>query len=258
VAQEALVSAGTIVAVRCCMKDAAHFRASTASSLWVLLCLCLAACSTPVSGNGPTSDGTGRESGGQVDSGRTAIEADGDSAAPVCGVDAAAAGLGSIDATRNQGLDGCPAGWCLNSGVACGPPGTPCSPIGDGRCYELCGSSDDCSDPCAPSCDRMFHYQGSDTAKEVVPVCLPGTALRYPAVCAPALKACWSACKRGGPTTACAAECRDRARGCATSACDPPFEACKQRCVDMAASPDAADACAGSCVDEFYACLGPL
>lgn len=168
----------------------------------------------------------------------------------VCAADASTEDLGSLPPP-------CPPGYWLNSGVACGPFGAACRPSGDGLCYRLCGTNDDCTDPCAPSCSRIDYYAGGDTPSGAVPVCLPGTPSSYPAECVAPLRTCWAACQEQGPTSACAEGCREEAQECAATVCEPERIRCIDGCHAASPDPDVINACVAGCWEAESSCRGP-
>jgi hypothetical protein len=173
----------------------------------------------------------------------------------VCTMDAWSPGLGAL--TPDGDAADCPAGWWENRGFACGPFGATCRPSGDGLCYRLCATSDDCPDPCARSCAGMPFFMGGDTPSGAAPVCQPGAVRRLPPTCESEVRVCFSSCHEGSFTPGCAIECWAKARECAADTCKSPYVKCAQHCSDTLPDPDAINACIQECYGAEIECEGP-
>jgi hypothetical protein len=124
--------------------------------------------STAVSGGNANIAGSAGNSRGGTSSGGVSSSGGGVSSSGASGSPANTGGTCPVGSFTNV----CPPGFWLNRGTMCPyPPGSSCTSVGDSLCYELCDSSAQCRDPCAPLCGRMPVWSGSDYPSDTVRVC---------------------------------------------------------------------------------------
>lgn len=174
----------------------------------------------------------------------------------VCTADAATRNLGTLP--PSDAASPCPPGYWQNSGTSCGPFSAPCRPDGDGLCYRICATSDDCPDPCAAACFSKDYYSGGDTPSGRVPVCGPGVPKSFPAECVAPLRACFSACETTGLTGRCAEDCFDQAKACGSAICTTIHDRCVDACYAASSDPEVINACVEVCIADGNECLGPF
>jgi hypothetical protein len=138
----------------------------------------------------------------------------------------------------------------MDRGEACGPFGAACRSTGDGLCYRLCATSDDCPDPCAKACSGIAFFAGSDTPAGTAPVCQAAESVRFPPPCESALRTCWNDCKSAGLTPSCAIDCWKDARDCGYQVCHPTYMACVQKCAMTLTGDAALTECYGGAHEE--------